>query len=569
MNITSPHNEEQPSTPFIAEAVLQPTDAPIPADSLDSTEHHEALMGATYKSPTAADKNATVTVMGEEGAGELRKVIATEFVSKPVQLTSPPVVLQNSIVLIDPKIPEVKYTIDAANRRNLMVTAVIPQPNDGTKNFVLHPTTAILLEYGVHQVYEPPVGVKFDVMECAYHLKTIEAQQNLRFLGVIPCRESSVDVADMLSALLGLRNGNDLGLAGARRDKGLMKVAVANAGLRVAKYARLTRADGGEVELAVEELELEFPIVVKTPRGWSTQDVYICNDCQEAKECVSKIVKSLGPDGRKTQYALLEEFLTGEEFAVNLITSPTTPRGVQVTDIWRYHKIFLHGTMVNTWQSMVDPHDKAYASLVRYAEGVCRAVGIKYGMAHIEIKAEYDSKLGRWINPAMIEVGARMAGGRKSVMAEAVIPGWYPFAAMVDAHCGFPVLIPPSFRPVKQATHVFIPSDKDGILKSMSGENFERLPTYYDHALSAKIGKRVRKSKEIGSFCAHLWLTGTTEEVQRDAERARAEFIVEVDPLPEEGEAEVAAPAAAPASPIEEIPSPEPAAAMPNAISVV
>ena len=67
---------------------------------------------------------------------------------------------------------------------------------------------------------------------------------------------------------------------------------------------------------------------------------------------------------------------------------------------------------------MVDPHDKAYASLVRYGEGVCRAVGIKYGMAHIELKAEFDPNVGRWINPVMIEVGARMAGGRKSVMAE-------------------------------------------------------------------------------------------------------------------------------------------------------
>jgi hypothetical protein len=356
-------------------------------------------------------------------------------------------------LLIHPKLPDVTFTIAAAYRRNLMVTAVIPKVNDGSKSLNLHPTASRLLEAGVHQVYEPPVGAKFDVMECCYHLKTMEAQQNLRFLGVIPCRESSVDIADMLSALLGLRNGNDLGLSGARRDKGLMKLAVANAGLRVAKYARLTRSDGGEVVNAIKELELEFPVVVKTPRGWSTQDVYICYSMEDATEKASKIVKSVGPDGRKTQYALLEEFLEGDEFAVNLIASPTTPRGVQVTDMWMYHKVFMHGTMVshfvlkffdipqrlvtncvqsllrfqvNTWQSMVDPHDKKYASLVRYGEGVCRAVGIKYGMAHIELKAVYDEKVGRWINPAMIEVGARLAGGRKAVMAEATVSEQMP-----------------------------------------------------------------------------------------------------------------------------------------------
>jgi len=46
---------------------------------------------------------------------------------------------------------------------------------------------------------------------------------------------------------------------------------------------------------------------------------------------------------RRTQYALLEEFLEGEEFAINLLASPTTPRGVQVTDIWLYHKINTEG----------------------------------------------------------------------------------------------------------------------------------------------------------------------------------------------------------------------------------
>lgn len=70
---------------------------------------------------------------------------------------------------------------------------------------------------------------------------------------------------------------------------------------------------------------------------------------------------------------------------------------------------------------MVNPHDKKYIALVKYAEGVCRAVGIRYGMAHCEIKATFDEKLGRWVNPAMIEVGARLAGGRKAVMAEATV----------------------------------------------------------------------------------------------------------------------------------------------------
>ena len=129
-------------------------------------------------------------------------------------------------------------------------------------------------------------------------------------MGVVPCREAAVDFSDILGALLGLAVVNDLGLASARRDKGLMKVAVANAGLRVAKYARLTQGNGSDLIEAVKELELEYPIVVKTPRGMSTMDVYICQNEEEAVKRAAEIVRSVGPDGRKTQYALVSRILS-------------------------------------------------------------------------------------------------------------------------------------------------------------------------------------------------------------------------------------------------------------------
>jgi hypothetical protein len=372
--------------------------------SVDLAEHHEALIGAAFHNQNNINRQPTLATMGEtpfaDDGNEVvnHRVIATEIVKEPINFTAAENVLQNAIVLLDPRIPDCIHLIEAGKKRGLMVMAVVPKPNDGSKALIeFYPTAQALLEVGMHQVYEPPFGSKFDVVECAANLKTIEAQQNLRFLGVIPCREAAVDFSDILGALLGLGNVNDLGLASARRDKGLMKLAVANAGLRVAKYARLTHGQGKDVAGAVEELELKYPVVVKTPRGMGTSDVFICNDEKEAMESSAYIVRGIGPDGRKTQYALLEEFIGGEEFALNLVASPTTPRGVQVTDIWMYHKINTDGTMVNTYQEMVDPQSRAYGELVRYAEGVCRAVGIKYGMAHVEIKAEYDEKRSKWI----------------------------------------------------------------------------------------------------------------------------------------------------------------------------
>jgi len=534
-----PHAEEEfeGNALKLTNPIIQPEGLVAPAPPEVEVEH-EALIGREFSTEAAAMRNPTIATMGDtpfdqrEGtdaqAMEHHKIVATEVVSNPMAIQSP-AILQNAVVIIDPKIADCIQFVESASKRGLFVTAVVPKPNQGDKKIEYYPTAEAILETGVNQVYEPPMGAKFDIVECANHLNTIESQQNIRYLGVLPLRESAVDYSDILAALLGISVHNDLGLASARRDKALMKNAVSNAGLRVAKFARLTATDGSDVQQAIEELELEFPVVVKTPRGMSTMDVYICQNMEEAIQRSAQIVKSVGPDGRKAQFSLVEEFLVGDEFAINLVASPTTPRGVQVTDVWKYEKYSGEGTMVNTWQSMCDPHSKTYSNLVRYAEGIARAVGIKFGMAHVELKSVFNKERGKYMEPVMIEVGARLAGGKKAIMASKTVPGWCPFDAMLDAHCGFPIQVPPSFSPEKHAKHVYIPSKTVGIVKTINGADFERLETYDSHIVMTEPGKKIRVSTDIMSFAGFLWLIGKHEDVERDARLARDGFSIEVE----------------------------------------
>ena len=138
--------------PTVSEAVLAASNnsKEDPSHQFGHTRGESIGVGAAFINLAAADKNTTISVLGDDG-GHLHKVVATEIVSTN-QLSAPPPVLQNSILLIHPKIPEVDFLITAATRRNLMITAVIPTVNDGTKNLNLHPTAARLLEAGVHQV---------------------------------------------------------------------------------------------------------------------------------------------------------------------------------------------------------------------------------------------------------------------------------------------------------------------------------------------------------------------------------------------------------------------------------
>ena len=100
---------------------------------------------------------------------------------------------------------------------------------------------------------------------------------------------------------------------------------------------------------------------------------------------------------------------------------------------------------------------------------------------------------------------------------------------MIDAHCGFPVRMPPSFRPSKKAVQVYVPSDKNGVIKRLQGQDFERLSTYSQHVLMKNVGDKVKRARDLSSFAAHVWLIGEEEAVMHDAKRARDEFIVEVE----------------------------------------
>ena len=119
-------------------------------------------------------------------------------------------------------------------------------------------------------------------------------------------------------------------------------------------------------------------------------------------------------------------------------------------------------------------------------------------------------------------------------MAESTVPGWHPFEAMIDAHCGFPVRMPPSFRPSQKAVQVYVPSDKEGVVKSMKGHDFERLSTYQESMLLKNVGDKVVRAHDLTSFAAFVWLVGDEEDVMLDAKKARAEFKVEVETDEEE-----------------------------------
>ena len=102
-------------------------------------------------------------------------------------------------------------------------------------------------------------------------------------IAVIPGAETGVELADRLSSRLGLRSNGEAGSL-ARRNKYLMGETVRNAGVRAVKQKRCYSIK--DMDIFVKE-ELggsgPFKCVVKPVQSAGSDDVYLCNDADEAK----------------------------------------------------------------------------------------------------------------------------------------------------------------------------------------------------------------------------------------------------------------------------------------------
>lgn len=450
---------------------------------------------------------------------------------------------RTAIVLLDP-VTEWKPVLDAALRLGLLVIAVQISPiNDSMKQFV--PSSLMLEEAGASYVLDPQDR---DVFSCIQGLNNIVEQdeeknpnqsQPLKIGAVIPLSETAVDFVDILSASLGVATYNPLDQVLPKRDKGFMKDAVRKSGLPIANFARLWNY--ADLPRYMESLSLEYPVVIKTPQGFSSSDVYICSSQEQAQKALNHILNHKGPDGRTPQCALLEEYIGGTEFAVNLIGTSrlggTDTGDLVVTDVWKYEKT---EQAQYKGATLCDLTDYNLREICKYAKGVAKAVGIEYGAAHVELKAQPscdDNNVVSYINPIMMEVGARLSGGRKATMTHVAYGGsWDPFGSLIQSHMGkleLPTAMP---SPLHDVLHIFLPVHRSGRIRNIScilngpkESQRNHLQTLHSHVWMVKVGQWVGETKDITSCAGFVWLVGRRDLVEKDADAIRSSYRIEFE----------------------------------------
>ena len=345
-------------------------------------------------------------------------------------------------------------------------------------------------------------------------LDAIEAYQPTQVLAGF---ESGVELAEQLAERLG-RPTNGPKRRAARRDKFLMTEVARAAGLRTARQLASTDL---EAILEFADQSIGWPVVLKPRKSVATDQVFCCQDHQQARQAAAVILSQRNILGARNASILIQEFVRGTEYAVDTVSC----RGRRkVTAIWQYLRP-LHAphNYVGYDAMLLLPYQGERQEVLQaYAFDVLAALEIDHGPAHCEI-------IWGPAGPVLIEVGARLSAGNNATLSRDC-GGICQLDETVNA-----ILAPDHFqnspdRPPKlshYAANVFLMPPRSGRLLHTQGlEMISELPTL--HSMSV----RTTPGELVGRVAGRVTLLAADPRaLQRDIELIRQQqgtfFVVE------------------------------------------
>ncbi|WP_159289217.1 ATP-grasp domain-containing protein [Methylosinus sporium] len=213
--------------------------------------------------------------------------------------------------------------------------------------------------------------------------------------------ESGVELTDRVAPLVLPELANIPEKAMARRHKGAMAQAVADAGIPSMRQICTDSVDEVASWLEQEGLIGE-DLVIKPPKSASTDGVIKIIGGRDWREHFMTMLGSHNRLGIHNDRLMVQELLRGTEYAVDTATF----RGCHtISSICRYNKVdngpFMAIYDSMDWMPVEFPHAD---ELKEYAGLVLDAVGVMYGTSHVEIMLTENG-------PRLVEIGARPHGG--------------------------------------------------------------------------------------------------------------------------------------------------------------
>ena len=251
--------------------------------------------------------------------------------------------------------------------------------------------------------------------------ETLEMVRELDPVLILPGSEKGVVLATRLANDLNLLSNSYENIeAMTLKDK--MQERLKEKGLRSIKGQLVN-----SLEEAIDFYDSENlkKVVIKPSYSAGSSSVKICLN----KEDMIKNIKELFDDyncfGNENTELLVQEFIEGEEYIVNTVSSAGKHR---VTLIWKYSKVKTSdGSIIYDIMETVDELDLGEAEMVEYAYKVADAIGVEYGPIHGEYMIDENG-------PVLVEVNCRPCGGTLAPEFLDRISGQHETDSILDAY---------------------------------------------------------------------------------------------------------------------------------------
>ncbi|MEU2943164.1 ATP-grasp domain-containing protein [Nocardiopsis alba] len=362
----------------------------------------------------------------------------------------------------------------------------------------------------------PELSAYAENIVCSDEERLVELLRPYDPIAVVPGQESSVRVADRLSAALDVKS-NGTALSPARRDKYGMIETLRRAGVRCADQIK---SDDPELLVKWARDRGAWPVVVKPVGSAASDGVFVCDDAEEVRTAVERNLGSRDIFGSTNTEVLVQSYLEGTEYIVDTVGADGHRH---VAGVWRYEKRPLpSGQRVYDREILLAPDEAPVPELIAYVDEVLAALNIRWGPAHAEVIVTDQG-------PVLVEIAARLNG--------LVHPGFQELCLGVD-QAGLSALAyahPERFvreyggrtyRKLRSAYSYNPATTLDGVLESVDQDVLARineLPSVFLTSPKYGPGDRIRPTTDLLSAAMRIYLTSDDEDrLAADHEAARA-----------------------------------------------
>lgn len=220
-------------------------------------------------------------------------------------------------------------------------------------------------------------------------------------LAVIAGSDVGVELAERLSEKVKMSTTNGTELLFQRIDKAAMQDQLRSCGIPATEQIKSGKLDE-LVDWATKRNQ--WPVVAKPAGGVGSEGIYFCRSIVDIEKAHREIIGKVNPKGITNDAVALQEFLHGDEYIVDTISSNGKHICVAIWTQGKRRDLPWNPTsIVTTHNMLMDPAGDIQDQLVDYTFKMLDAVGFKHGPSHNEIMF---TERG----PILIEINARMHG---------------------------------------------------------------------------------------------------------------------------------------------------------------